>query len=67
MPGGDSAVAGETLGELYDKLMGLQSDMENLAETAGKLVEDKEDKQRLLEVWYFNRQCFQDNSFHLRC
>lgn len=50
MPGGDSAVAGETLGELYDKLMGLQSDMENLAETAGKLVEDKEDKQRLLEV-----------------
>lgn len=52
MPGGDSAVAGETLGELYDKLMSLQSDMENLAETASKLVEDKEDKQRLLEVRY---------------
>ncbi|KAK9711981.1 protein of unknown function (DUF4795) [Popillia japonica] len=50
MPGGDSTVAGETLGELYDKLMGLQSDMENLAETASKLVEDKEDKQRLIEV-----------------
>ncbi|GJQ71923.1 hypothetical protein Trydic_g3032 [Trypoxylus dichotomus] len=50
MPGGDSAVAGETLGELYDKLMSLQSDMENLAETASKLLEDKEDKQRLIEV-----------------
>lgn len=51
LPAGDAGgIADQSVGELYGKIMSLQAEMDNMAETANKLLDDKEQKQKHMDV-----------------
>lgn len=41
---------GQTVGELYNKLLQLQEDMTTLGENSQKLLDDREEKQHSMDV-----------------
>ncbi|KAJ8923160.1 hypothetical protein NQ315_001714 [Exocentrus adspersus] len=47
---GDAAQEGQTIGELYNKILQIQEEIVSLTENAQKLLEDREEKQHSLDV-----------------